>query len=117
MVGDESLDKPESSDESEDDEPRALTPEEAEAVRRTVENLRRKFPKLDLPTIKIPSETMRNITAISRIAEAQQSMVRNALMPFTASQASWQRQIPVINSDLFGQVPGSGVALRSFAEG
>lgn len=97
MVDDESLDEPEPGD----DEPRALTPEEAEAVRRTVEKLRRKFPKLDLPTIKIPSETMRNITAISRIAEAHQSMARNALKPFFASQESWQRQIPVISSDLF----------------
>lgn len=96
MVDEESPDEPESVD----DEPRALTFEEAEAVRRTVEHLRRKFPKLDRPRIRIPSETMRNITAISRIAEAQQSMVRNALKPFFASQASWQRQIPVISSDL-----------------
>lgn len=101
MADDESVEEPETGDESDDDEPRKLTPEEAEAVRRMVENLRHKLPKFDLPTIKIPSETLRNIAAISGIAETQQAMVRNALKPFLASQASWQKQIPVINSDIF----------------
>lgn len=100
MTDDAGVDEPETVDESEDDEPRKLTPEEAEAARR-MENLRRKFPKLEMPSIKIPSETMRNLGAISGIAEVQQAMARKALKPILNAHASWQRQIPVINSDIF----------------
>jgi hypothetical protein len=101
MADDVGGDEPETGDGSADEEPRKLNPEEDEAVRRMVENLRRKFLNLDLPSLKVPSETIRNMTAISGIAEAQQAMVRNALTPIRDAQASWQRQNRITNSDIF----------------
>jgi hypothetical protein len=79
-----------------------LTPEQEEALRRTMEGIRRSlFPKIKFPTFTLPESTLRNIAAISRIAEAQQATVASAIKPILDAQAAWRRQFAVINSDIF----------------
>jgi hypothetical protein len=98
--GDESAD--DSGDEGEAEERIELTPEQEEALRRTMESIRRSLnPKIRLPTFTLPESTLRNIAAISRIAEAQQVMVASAIKPILDAQAAWQKQFLVINSDIF----------------
>lgn len=88
----------------EGDEYFELTPEQQQALRRTMENIRRALaPKIDvkLPVLQLPGSTLMNIAAISGIAEAQQNMVRNAIKPILDAQAVWHHQFAVINSDIF----------------
>jgi len=81
-----------------------LTLKQQEALRRTMGNIGRALaPKFDvkLPILELPESTLKNIAAISGIAEAQQAMVRNAIKPILDAQAGWQKQFAVINSDIF----------------
>lgn len=83
-----------------------LTPEQQEALRKTMDQVRRSLaPKVsfELPPMAqlIPDSVLKNITALSAFAEAQQAIVSNAVKPFLDSQAAWQKQLSVINSDIF----------------
>lgn len=79
-----------------------LTPEQEAALRRNMEIIARSLtPKIKLPTVTLPESTLRNIAAISRIADTQQAMVASAIKPILEAQAAWQKQFPVINSDIF----------------
>jgi len=79
-----------------------LTPEQEEALRRTMESIRRSLtPQFKLPTFTLPESTLMNIAAISRIAEGRQALVASAMKPILDAQAAWQKQFAVINSDIF----------------
>ncbi len=98
--GDEPTDDPGEDGEAEDR--LELTPEQEEALRRTMESIRRSVtPKIKLPTFRLPESTLRNLAAMSRIAEAQQAMVASAIKPILDAQAAWQKQYVAINSDIF----------------
>ncbi|WP_190814284.1 hypothetical protein [Saccharopolyspora pogona] len=58
-------------------------------------------PKIRLPKFTLPESTLKNIAAISRVAETQQAMVAHAIKPFLDAQSAWQKQFAVINSDIF----------------
>jgi hypothetical protein len=54
------------------------------------------------PTVQlIPDLALKNITALSAFAEAQQAIVSNAMKPFLDAQAALQNRFSVINSDIF----------------
>jgi len=79
-----------------------LTPAQREALRKSIESLRHLvLARVDLPKFVLPEATLRNLVAISGIAERQQSILRDAMKPFLDSQALWQKRLAAINSDLF----------------
>jgi len=90
---------------SEDDESGELAPEQQEALRESVDQVRRSLaPKIafELPSVQlVPESVLKNFTALSAFAEAQQAIISNAIQPFLDSQAAWQNQFAVINSDIF----------------
>ena len=89
-------------DDADPEERIELTPEQREVLRRTMETLARSVaPKIELPPFTLPESTLRNIAAISRIAETQQAIVANALKPILKANSAWQKKFAVINSDLF----------------
>ena len=90
-------------DEPEDGDDIELTPAQREALKKSMESLRKLvLPKIDLPEFVLPQSTFKNLVAISGIAERQQSILRNAVKPLLDSQALWQKQIATsINSDIF----------------
>lgn len=99
MAEDENVDM---DDPAEDGGRIELTPGQEEALRQAAENLRRALtPNVKLPTITFPESTLRNIAAISRIAEAQQAMVSSAIKPILDAPTMWQKEFAVINSDIF----------------
>lgn len=107
MADDEHEDEqPEEPSEPEDDGGSELTPEQQEALRKTMDQVRRSLaPKFEfkLPPMPqlIPDSVLKNTAALSAFAEAQQTLVSNAIKPFLASQAAWPKQFSVINSDIF----------------
>lgn len=89
-----------------EDDGSELTPEQQEALRKAMDQVRRSLaPKFEfkLPPMPqlIPDSVLKNTAALSAFAEAQQSLARNAIKPFLDSQAAWQKQFSVINSDIF----------------
>ena len=96
MVDDEHHGEPESKDPE-------VTPEQGDAVRRSVENLRRPLvPKIsfNLPTIKLPESTLKSISMVSSFA-AQHAGLLDSLKPLLAAQDAWEKQFSLINSDAF----------------
>lgn len=88
------------------DEGRELTPEQREALRTTMERVRRSLaPKVDfkLPHQAqfIPDSVLKNTATLSAFVEAQQTIVNNSIKRFFDSQAALQKQFSVINSDIF----------------
>lgn len=79
-----------------------LTPEQEEALRKTMDRLRSLLtPKIQLPKFPLPESTLKNIAAISQIAEAQQAMVASAIKPYLDAQLAIQSQFSSISSDIF----------------
>jgi len=79
-----------------------LTAAQREALQESMESLRNLvLPKIDLPRFVLPESTLMGFTAISGIAERQQAILRDAMKPLLHSQAAWQKQFGVINSDIF----------------
>jgi len=96
VVDDEHQGEPESKDPE-------LSPEQGDAVRRSIENLRRSFaPKINfnLPTIKLPESTLKSISMVSSVA-AQQAKLFDSLKPVLAAQDARKKQFGLINSDIF----------------
>lgn len=87
-----------------------LTPAQAEALRRTMNRVSELMvPKFDLLKFAIPEQTMRNLATVSRIVEAQQSLVSRAVSPILEAQSAWKKQFATINgltinSDVFKKV-------------
>jgi hypothetical protein len=89
-------------DEPEDGDEVELTPAQREALRKSMESLRKLvLPKIDLPRFVLPHSTFKSFVAISGIAERQQAILRNAMKPLLDSKAGWQKQVSIINSDIF----------------
>ncbi len=59
------------------------------------------LPKIDLPKFVLPASTIKSFASISGIAERQQAILRNAMKPLLDSPAAWQKQVSIINSDIF----------------
>lgn len=79
-----------------------LTPEQEASLRATMESIKRSLaPKVQLPKFTLPESTLKNIAAVSRIAEAQQAMVASAIKPYLDAQSAWQKQFASISSDIF----------------
>ncbi len=79
-----------------------LTPEQEEALRKTMESLRSLLTsRIQLPKFTLPESTLKNIAAISQIAEAQQAMVASAIKPFLDAQSAIWKQFSSISSDIF----------------
>jgi len=96
VVEDEDAEEPES------DGPE-LTPEQRDALRRSMENLRRSLsPKINFnfPTIKLSESTLKSISRVSSLA-AQHSKLFDSLKLVPAAQDVWKKQFGPINSDLF----------------
>jgi hypothetical protein len=89
-------------DEPEDGDKVDLTAVQRKALQKSLESLRKLVrPKIDLPKFAAPESTLKSFAAISGIAEQQQAILRNAMKPFLDSHAAWQKQISIINSDVF----------------
>ncbi len=90
-------------DEPEDGDDIELTPAQREALQKSVDSLRKLvLPKIDLSKFVLPEATLKNLVAISGIAQRQQAILRNAMKPLLDAQALWQKQIATsINSDIF----------------
>lgn len=79
-----------------------LTPEQERTLRRTMESIQRSLARtVKLQTFTLPDSTLKDIAAISRIAETQQTTVACAIKPLLNVQSTWQKQFAVINSDIF----------------
>lgn len=79
-----------------------LTPEQEEALRETMEGIRSSLTsKVQLPKFTLPESTLKNIAAISQIAEAQQARVASAIKPYLDAQSALQKQFSSISSDIF----------------
>jgi hypothetical protein len=92
----------EHSEEPESEEPE-LTTEQRDALRRSMENLRRSLsPKINFnfPTIKLPESTLNRISVASSLA-AQHSKLFDSLKPVLAAHDAWKKQFGLINSDIF----------------
>jgi hypothetical protein len=105
MVSDEEHDDEPSDDGDEDGEAEErieLTPEQEEALRRIADGIRRSLiPKIKLPVFMLSESTLRNISAISRITDAQRAMFGTTIKPIFDAQTAWLKNINVINSDIF----------------
>lgn len=83
-----------------EDELAELTPEQREALRRTMENLRRTaFPRIASNLTGFQS-VIRSMQASSALADAQRALVASSLEPMLDSINVWQKQMNVINTDL-----------------
>ncbi|MUN62874.1 hypothetical protein GMA12_06920 [Kocuria sediminis] len=79
-----------------------LTPKQEMTPRRTMESIQRSLaPTAKLQTFTISDSTLKNIAAISRVAETQQATVASAMKPLLDVQSAWHKQFVVINSDIF----------------
>jgi len=79
-----------------------LTAAQREALQKSMESLRKLvLPKIDLPRFVLPESTLKGFAAISGIAERQQAILRDAMNPLLDSHAAWQKQVTIINSDIF----------------
>lgn len=86
---------------SDDNEAVKLTPAQREELRKSMDSLRNLvLPKIDFPKFTISESTMKDLSAISSIANQQQAILRDAMKPLLNS-ASWQKQFDWINSDIF----------------
>lgn len=94
---------PTNADEPEDGDDIELTTAQREALQESMESLRKLvMPKIDFPRLMLPESTIKNLVAISGIAERQQSILRNVVKPVFDSQALLQKQIATsVNSDIF----------------
>ncbi|MGC4895449.1 hypothetical protein [Micromonospora sp. DT31] len=87
-VPDETMGMP-ADDSHEGDERIELTPEQMEALRRSMASFQQ-------------SQAFKNIVAFSRVVEAQQALVADAIKPMLDAQAAWKQQISgIIASDAF----------------
>jgi hypothetical protein len=72
------------------------------ALRRTLEGIQQSLARnIELPKFTLPESTLKNILAVSRIAETQQAMVARAIKPLADMQSSLQKQFASISSDIF----------------
>ncbi len=79
-----------------------LTPEQKAKLARTLEGIQQSLAgNIELPNFKLPESIFKNIFAVSRIVESQQSMVARAIKPLVDMQPLWQKQFPSISSDIF----------------
>ncbi|MEV0700069.1 hypothetical protein AB0I53_19480 [Saccharopolyspora sp. NPDC050389] len=104
MSDDENVGEPadESGEGGDAEEHIELTPEQQVALRRTMESIQQSLVrKVRLPKSTLPESTLKNIAAISRIAEAQHALVAHAIKPFLDAQSAWQKQFASISSDIF----------------
>ncbi|MFJ6357253.1 hypothetical protein [Pseudarthrobacter oxydans] len=105
MSEDEDLESPtdESGENNDDPEERIeLTPEQKAALSRTLEGIQQTLARnIEFPKFTLPDSTLRNIFAVSRIAESQQAMVASVIKPLADMQQSWQKQFASISSDIF----------------
>lgn len=105
MSEDEDLESPadESGENNDDPEERIkLTPEQKAALSRTLEGIQQTLARnIEFPKFTLPDSTLRNIFAVSRIAESQQAMVASVIQPLADMQQSWQKQFASISSDIF----------------
>lgn len=105
MSEDEDLESPtdESAENYDDPEERIeLTPEQKAALSRTLEGIQQTLARnIEFPKFLLPDSTLRNIFAVSRIAESQQAMVASVIKPLADMQQSWQKQFASISSDIF----------------
>ena len=96
-------------DEPEDWDNIELTPAQREALRKSMESLRRLvMPKINLPNIVVPPATFKNLEAFSGIAERQQEILGNAMGPFV-------EQVSAISSDLFKSSPLGQASLNEIS--
>lgn len=101
MNDDANGDKP-AEEHSDGEEHVELTPEQKEALRKTMDSIRHSLAsRAQLPKFTLPGSTLKNIAAIARIAEAQQAMVANAIKPYLAAQVIFQKRFASISSDIF----------------
>jgi hypothetical protein len=102
---DEDLESPtdESGENNDDPEERIeLTPEQKAALSRTLEGIQQTLARnIEFPKFLLPDSTLRNIFAVSRIAESQQAMVASVIKPLADMQQSWQKQFASVSSDIF----------------
>lgn len=79
-----------------------LTPEQAAALKRSIEAFRQSLlPDLQAINFAVSEATLNNILSISRAAEAQQALIANSIKPFLDAQAAWQKQFVNVSSDIF----------------
>ncbi|WIY04414.1 hypothetical protein QRX60_11410 [Amycolatopsis mongoliensis] len=109
MADDQHCDDEQPEDPSGEDRGPELTPEQQEELKKSTDDIWRSLaPKFDLKLPRIPNlipdSVLKNFTALSAFAEAQQAIVSNAIKPLLDSQAAWQKQFSVINSDIFKNV-------------
>lgn len=90
-------------DEPEDGDGIELTPAQRDALTRSMESLRKLvLLKIDLPKFVLSESTLKNLVAISGIAERQRTILGNVMKPLLDSQGLWQKQVATsINSDIF----------------
>jgi hypothetical protein len=92
-------------EEGDDEERIELTPEQEQALRITMASIKHSLtPKIKLPTYALSKSALKNIAAISRIAQTQQALVANALKPILDAQSVLKKQFDGISSDIFERV-------------
>ncbi|MEA2642055.1 MAG: hypothetical protein QOF51_3449 [Chloroflexota bacterium] len=80
-----------------------LTPEQRDALRRSMDNVRRSLsPKINfnLPTFKLSKSTLKSISVASNFA-AKHSKLFDSLKPVLVAQDDRRKQFGLINSDVF----------------
>ena len=79
-----------------------LTPEQKARLAKTLEGIQQSLAgNIELPNFRLPESIFKNIFAVSRIVESQQSMIARAIKPLVDMQPLWQREFPSISSDIF----------------
>ncbi len=101
-VTDETVEKP-AGDSDEGEKRIELTPEQTEALRSSMAGIQQSLgTQVKLPAFTLPESAFKNIIAISRVVEAQQALVADAIKPMLGVQAAWKKQISgIIASDAF----------------
>lgn len=96
----------ESVDADERDEGIQLSREQAESLRRALAGIQMpRLPAVNVSAFVLPDSVLKNIAAVSRIAESQQAMIARAIQPMLAAQSAWQKQVgSVIAGNLYRNI-------------
>lgn len=79
-----------------------LTSEQKAKLAKALEGIQQTLAgNIELPNFKLPESIFKNIFAVSRMVESQQSTIARAIGPLVDMQTPWQKQFPNISSDIF----------------